>query len=129
MTGDASCRRTSGMVPFARLLAAVCLAAYIGLATSVIAQSVSPKQLLLLATTTSRDSGVLRVLTDAFAKKSGLVVKTITGGSSDILKRGSRGEGDVVLAHSPEVEKAWMAEGNGTSRRLVMYDHFVIIGP
>jgi len=35
----------------------------------------------------------------------------------------------VLLTHSPEAEKAWMAEGNGTSRRLVMYNDFVIIGP
>ena len=35
----------------------------------------------------------------------------------------------MLLTHSPAAEKAWMAEGNGTSRRLVMYNDFVIIGP
>ena len=117
------------MVRFARLIAAASLVASAGLAASVSAQSVNPKQLTILATTTTRDSGLLRVLTDAFSKRSGLVVKTITGSSGDILMRGSRGEGDVLLTHSPEAEKAWMAEGNGISRRLVMYDEFVIIGP
>ena len=117
------------MVRFARLIAAASLVAFTGLAASVSAQSVKPKQLIILATTTTRDSGILRVLTDAFAKKSGLVVKAIVASSGDILMRGSRGGGDVVLAHSPEAEKAWMAEGNGISRRLVMYDDFVIIGP
>src|SRR5215510_3005015 len=109
------------MFLFARLLVAANLLALAGFAPCVIAQS-SPKQVILLANTTMRDSGILRVLTDAFAKSSGLAVKTIVGSSDDILKQGSRGEGDVVLAHSPEAEKAWMAEGNGTSRRLVMYD-------
>src|SRR2546426_501466 len=82
-----------------------------------------------LTLTTTQDSGILRVLTDAFAKKSGLTVKAIVAGSGDILKQGARGEGDVLLTHSPEAEKAWMADGNGTSRRLVMYNDFVIIGP
>jgi ABC-type tungstate transport system permease subunit len=34
----------------------------------------------------------------------------------------------VQITRSPEAEKAWMAEGNGASRRLVMYNDFVIIG-
>jgi tungstate transport system substrate-binding protein len=86
-------------------------------------------ELIILTTTTTQDSGILRHLTDAFVKKSGVLVKTIVAGSGDILKQGARGEGDVVLTHSPAAEKSWMADGNGTSRRLVMYNDFVIIGP
>lgn len=95
----------------------------------VLAAPSDPSELIVLTTTTTQDSGILRHLTDAFAKKSGLTVKTIVAGSGDILKQGARGEGDVVLTHSPAAEKAWMAEGNGTSRPLVMYNDFVIIGP
>ena len=117
------------MPRFTRLLAVALVVAFTGLARSVIAQPVNPGELIILTTTTTQDSGILRVLTDAFAKKSGLTVKAIVAGSGDILKQGARGEGDVLLTHSPEAEKAWMAEGNGTSRRLVMYNDFVIIGP
>jgi len=35
----------------------------------------------------------------------------------------------VLLTHSPAAEKEWMAQGSGLSRRLVMYNDFVIIGP
>lgn len=117
------------MARLARLLAVAALAAVIGLAAPVTAQPINPNELIILTTTTTQDSGILRVLTDAFAKKSGLAVKAIVAGSGDILKQGARGEGDVLLTHSPEAEKAWMAEGHGTSRRLVMYNDFVIIGP
>lgn len=86
-------------------------------------------EVILLTTTTTQDSGILRHLTDAFARKSGLTVKTIVAGSGDILKQGARGEGDVLLTHSPQAEQDWMAQGNGLSRRLVMYNDFVIIGP
>jgi tungstate transport system substrate-binding protein len=115
------------MIRLGRLLAVLCtFAGTVGPAT---AQSVNPNEVIILTTTTTQDSGILRVLTDAFAKKSGLAVKPIVAGSGDILKQGARGEGDVLLTHSPEAEKAWMAEGYGTSRRLVMYNDFVIIGP
>jgi tungstate transport system substrate-binding protein len=113
----------------ARSVALGFLAAFISINNPVTAQPVNPNEVIILTTTTTQDSGILRVLTDAFAKKSGLVAKPIVAGSGDILKQGARGEGDVLLTHSPEAEKAWMAEGNGTSRRLVMYNDFVIIGP
>src|SRR5262245_58289321 len=117
------------MLAFARSLAIALVVAYVGAATSAIAQPVNSKELVILTTTTTQDSGILRVLTDAFAKKSGLTVKAIVAGSGDILKQAARGEGDVLLTHSPAAEKTWLSEGNGTSRRLVMYNDFVIIGP
>jgi tungstate transport system substrate-binding protein len=52
----------------------------------------------------------------------------IVAGSEDISKPSTQGVGDVQITRSPEAEKAWMAEGNGASRRLVMYNDFVIIG-
>ncbi|PYM11703.1 MAG: tungsten ABC transporter substrate-binding protein, partial [Candidatus Rokuibacteriota bacterium] len=36
---------------------------------------------------------------------------------------------DVVLAHAPELEKKYVADGKMLNRRLVMYNDFVIIGP
>ena len=93
------------------------------------AQPVNTRELIILTTTTTQDSGILRVITDAFGKQSGLTVKAIVAGSGDILKQGARGEGDVLLTHSPAAERTWLARGNGTSRRLVMYNDFVIIGP
>jgi tungstate transport system substrate-binding protein len=117
------------MIHFARALAAAILAVVTCSGAPATAQPVNPNKLIVLTTTTTQDSGILRVLTEAFAKTSGLAVKVIVAGSGDILKQGARGEGDVLLTHSPEAEKVWMAEGNGTSRRLVMYNDFVIIGP
>src|SRR5215475_14594941 len=117
------------MMRFVRVLAILAWATVIGFAAAAIAQPANLNEIIILTTTTTQDSGILRVLTDAFAKKSGLAVKSIVAGSGDILKQGARGEGDVLITHSPEAEKAWMAEGNGTSRWLVMYNDFVIIGP
>jgi tungstate transport system substrate-binding protein len=85
---------------------------------------------LILATTTStQDTGLLDVLVPAFEKQSGFMVKTIAVGSGQAMTMGQKGEADVLLVHSPDAEVKFMAEGFGTSRRLVMHNDFVIAGP
>jgi len=42
---------------------------------------------------------------------------------------GQRGEVDALLVHSPDAEKKFMAEGAGSSSRLVMHNDFIIVGP
>jgi tungstate transport system substrate-binding protein len=45
------------------------------------------------------------------------------------MAMGQKGEADVLLVHSPDAEKKFMAEGYGINRKLVMHNDFVIIGP
>jgi tungstate transport system substrate-binding protein len=42
---------------------------------------------------------------------------------------GQKGEADVMLVHSPDAEKKFIAEGYGINRRLVMHNDFIIVGP
>src|SRR5215831_14288106 len=114
-------RRLRGMAAFMVVL----LLASAGLAVDAQAER---SELVLLTTTTTQDSGILTTLVDAFEKR-GYKVKTIVAGSGDVLKQGARGEGDVLLTHSPQAEREWMAHRYGLFRRLVMYNDFVIIGP
>lgn len=87
------------------------------------------REVVLLTTTTTHDSGILAAVISDFESAHAYKVKTIVAGSGDVLKQASYGEGDVVLTHSPEAELEWMAKGYGTSRRLVMYNDFIIAGP
>jgi tungstate transport system substrate-binding protein len=85
---------------------------------------------ILLATTTSvQDSGLLDVLIPAFEKESGYIVKTIVVGSGHAMVMGQKGEVDVLLVHSPEAQKKFVAEGSGRANRVVMHNDFVIVGP
>jgi tungstate transport system substrate-binding protein len=85
---------------------------------------------LTLATTTStQDSGLLDVLVPLFREKTGIEVKVVAVGSGQALQLGRRGDADVILAHSPEDEERFMAEGFGESRRAVMHNDFVLVGP
>jgi tungstate transport system substrate-binding protein len=94
--------------------------------TGMIAQE---NKSIILATTTTQDSGLLDVLIPAFEKESGYIVKTISVGSGQALKMGEKGEADVLLAHSPDAEKKLVEQGFGINRRLVMHNDFVIVGP
>ncbi|MGH7394683.1 MAG: substrate-binding domain-containing protein, partial [Candidatus Methylomirabilales bacterium] len=85
---------------------------------------------ILLATTTStQDSGLLDVLVPLFEKKTGYTVKVIAVGTGQSLALGARGEADVVLAHAPELERKYVAEGSMVNRRPVMHNDFILVGP
>lgn len=87
------------------------------------------KDIILATTTSTQDSGLLNALIPVFEMGSGYVVKTLAMGSGQAMAMGGMGEVDVLLVHSPESEKKFMAEGNGINRRLVMHNDFVMVGP
>ncbi len=87
------------------------------------------KTLILATTTSTQDSGLLDVLIPVFERQSGYFVKTISVGSGQAMKMGERGEADVLLVHSPDSEKDFVAKGFGVNRRLVMHNDFIILGP
>jgi tungstate transport system substrate-binding protein len=87
------------------------------------------KTVILATTTSTQDSGLLDVLVPLFEKESGFQVKTISVGSGQAMKMGEKGEADVLLVHSPDAEKKFMTDGFGVSRRLVMHNDFIVVGP
>jgi tungstate transport system substrate-binding protein len=93
-------------------------------------QAAAAEKSIILATTTStQDSGLLDVLIPIFEKKTGYFVKTIAVGSGQAMAMGEKGEADVLLVHSPDAEKKFMAGSLGVNRQLVMHNDFIIVGP
>ena len=88
-----------------------------------------PHGLILATTTSTQDSGLLDVLVPLFEQQRGYRVKTIAVGSGRRLHSVSAGEADVVLAHAPEDELAFVESGAGVNRQLVMYNDFILVGP
>ncbi len=87
------------------------------------------KNIILATTTSTQDSGLLDVLLPIFEKRTGYFVKTIAVGSGQAMAMGQKGEADVLLVHSPEAEKRFLAGGYGINRRLIMHNDYVIVGP
>ncbi len=72
---------------------------------------------------------MLDVLIPLFRRQTGIAVRVVAVGSGQALQLGRRGDADVILAHAPEAEETFMAEGHGESRRAVMHNTFVLVGP
>ena len=85
---------------------------------------------LRLATTTSTENtGLLKVLLPPFEQKHNCKVDVISVGTGKALKLGERGDADVVLVHARKAEDKFVADGFGVDRRDVMHNDFVILGP
>ncbi|MEM2124560.1 MAG: substrate-binding domain-containing protein, partial [Methanolinea sp.] len=85
---------------------------------------------LVLATTTSMyDSGLLDVLEPLFEERHGIDLLVTSQGTGKAFELARRGDCDVIIVHSPEEERAFIAAGHGTSRRCFAYNRFVIAGP
>ena len=85
---------------------------------------------VLLATTTSfQDSGLLDVLSADFQKRTPYGLRATAVGTGAALAIGARGDADVVFVHAPNEELAYMQQGNGDRRLLVMHNDFVLVGP
>jgi len=102
------------------LIAAVALA----LTTAARAET-----LRMAVTTSFANSGLADVLLPEIEADTGITVQLLIVGTGQALALGAAGDVDAVLVHARSAEEAWLAAGNGTHRREIMYNDFVVIGP
>lgn len=86
-------------------------------------------EMKLAVTTSFANSGLAEVLLPQIEEDTGITVQLLVVGTGQALALGTAGDVDAVLVHSRAAEDAWLATGNGTHRREVMYNDFVIVGP
>jgi tungstate transport system substrate-binding protein len=90
----------------------------------------SQKSTIVLATTTSTyDSGLLDYLMPIFQKKYNIEVHIISVGTGQAIENAKRGDADLVLVHSKQLELEFVNSTYGIHRVGVMYNDFMIIGP
>ena len=87
------------------------------------------KEITLMATTTTQDSGILSTLVNAFKQDSNINVKVIAYGTGKELRSAMDGNADVILVHDPLNEANFIKNGYGTERVPLMQNDFVIVGP
>lgn len=91
--------------------------------------AVAEERLKMSTTTSTQDSGLLKVLLPPFEKRNDVKVDVIAVGTGQALKLGEAGDVDVVFVHARKLEDKFVADGFGVNRKDVMYNDFVIIGP
>jgi len=85
--------------------------------------------LLLVTTTSVRDSGLLYELLPHLEEQFGIRPQLVAVGSGAALRMGRDGNADVLLTHAPDGEAELVASGAAVSRTPIMENYFVIAGP
>ncbi len=97
--------------------------------SAVLAVAAHAEDMKMSVTTSFANSGLADVLLPEIKKDTGINVQLLIVGTGQALKLGAQGDVDAVLVHAKPAELAWLAEGNGTHRREIMYNDFIIVGP
>ena len=85
---------------------------------------------LILATTTSvENSGLLEHLLARYPAAAEVEIKVVARGTGQAFRIARNGDADLVLAHHPPSERAFVSQGYGHERVAVMRNHFTLIGP
>lgn len=85
---------------------------------------------LKLATTTSvNDSGLLEYLKPFLKSEENISLDVLAQGSGQAIQTAKDGNCDVLIAHSPAAEKAFVDSGFGVLRQQFMYNFFAVAGP
>jgi len=85
--------------------------------------------LRVAVTTSFENSGLADILTPKIEADLNLDLQLLVVGTGQAIRLGEAGDVDAILVHSRSAEDAFVASGNGTHRREIMYNDFVIIGP
>jgi len=104
-------------------------AAFVLAALSCVVASAAESTLRLATTTSTDNSGLLKIILPKFEAASGLKVHVISVGTGKAMKLGENGDVDVLLVHSRPDEDRFVAAGFGVERRDVMYNDFILVGP
>lgn len=110
-----------------RLLRILSAALILALALGTVAAA--EERLKMSTTTSTENSGLLKVLLPPFEQQNHCKVDVIAVGTGKSIKLGEAGDADIVLVHARKLEDKFVADGFGVNRKDVMYNDFVILGP
>jgi tungstate transport system substrate-binding protein len=88
-----------------------------------------PAVLRLATTTSTNDSGLLDEILPDFEQQYNARVDVIAVGTGQAIALGEAGDADVILVHARAREDAFVTGGHGQTRRDVMFNDFIIVGP
>ena len=105
------------------------ITAMVTVALLLFVQAAVAERLRMSTTTSTENSGLLKVLLPPFEKQNNCRVDVIAVGTGKALKLGEAGDVDLVMVHARTLEDKFVADAYGVNRQDVMYNDFVILGP
>lgn len=105
------------------------LAASVVLAGLVTGAQAEDRFITVASTTSTQSSGLFEHLLPKFEDKTGIDVRVVAVGTGKAIRMAEKGDADVLFVHHKPSEEKFVEEGYGISRRDVMYNDFVLVGP
>jgi tungstate transport system substrate-binding protein len=88
------------------------------------------KRRLIISTTTSLyDTGLLDEIEKNYEETHNVDINIISAGTGIAIEHAKNGDADVILVHSPSMEKTFLEQGYGVNRKIIAYNFFTIVGP
>jgi len=87
------------------------------------------RRLIISTTTSLYDTGLLDELEKNYEATHDIDVSIISAGTGIAIQHAKNGDADVILVHSPSVEKTFLEGGYGVNRKIFAYNFFTIVGP
>jgi tungstate transport system substrate-binding protein len=88
------------------------------------------KRRLIISTTTSLyDTGVLDIIEKDYEATHLVDIQIISAGTGIAIQHAQNGDADVIIVHSPSMEKTFLEQGYGVNRKIIAYNFFTIVGP
>ncbi len=118
------------MQAWQKLLIVAVLATIIVVAGTLVYFNYFSKRRLFISTTTSLyDTGLLDLIEENYEATHNVDLNIVAVGTGIAIQHAENGDADIVLVHSPSVEKTFLEEGYGVNRKIIAYNFFTIVGP
>jgi len=91
--------------------------------------SLANETILIQSTTSTKNSGFFEYILPIIEKDIGITANVIAVGTGAAIKNAERCNGDLLIVHAKDREEAFVAAGFGATRKDLMYNDFVLVGP
>jgi tungstate transport system substrate-binding protein len=112
------------------MLIAAALATIVVIAGTMAYFTYFAKRRVFISTTTSLyDTGLLDQIEKDYEATHNVDLNIVAVGTGIAIQHAQNGDADIVLVHSPSMEKTFLEDGYGVNRKIIAYNFFTIIGP
>ena len=84
---------------------------------------------VIQSTTSTKNSGFYDYILPRFKADTGIVINVVAVGTGAAIRNAKNCDGDILIAHSPSLEKELVSLGYTKLKYEFMFNDFVIIGP
>src|SRR5690606_26035100 len=115
------------MQAWQKLIIVAALATIIVVAGTLVYFNYAAKRRVFISTTTSLyDTGLLDEIEKDYEATHNVDLNILAVGTGIAIQHAQNGDADIVLVHSPSVEKTFLEDGYGLNRKIIAYNFFTI---